>query len=64
MSRNKRTIAWTAAHRVQIMAGTEPLNEDSSPPHRKAQKSSKAPDGGKIRRSKKKRQTGLVPLNL
>ena len=24
-------------HKVQIMAGTEPLNEDGSPPHCKAQ---------------------------
>ena len=29
------------------MAGTEPLNEDGSPPHPKARKSSKARDGGK-----------------
>ena len=30
-----------------MMAGTEPLNEDGSPPHPEARKSSKAQDGGK-----------------
>ena len=30
----------------QIMAGAEPFNEEGSPPHREAQKSSKARGGG------------------
>ena len=41
------------SQRVQIMAGTEPLNEDSSPPHRKARKSNTARDGGSVVEKKK-----------
>ena len=33
-------------HKVQIIAGTEPLNDDGSPPHCEARKSSKAREGG------------------
>ena len=35
-----------------LLAGTEPLNEDGSPPHRQARKSSTARDGGKDGRKK------------
>ena len=43
-------------HKVQIMAGTEPLNDEGSPQHREAWNSSKAGDGGLYGRKKKDSQ--------